>query len=272
MINVYWYYFNKDFSLFKTTLNNIDIYIDEKFIYDNDNIKIAILCEPRAIDNSTYQFVEQNFNKYNYILTFDDYLLNLDKKKVIKCLYGTTWVSKSVHLKLNNNNISFLIGNKQISEGHHLRKNLYNHFIHNSNTNGNINIFISGNCPIENDLNFQILGDNKSELFSHFGYHFAIENSKQINYFTEKIIDCFQTMTVPIYWGCPNIAYYFDIEGIIFIQDNDVDNIINFLETIDFNSFYEKNIEHIKNNYELSNKYLNYEKNFIDIINNLDIF
>jgi len=42
-----------------------------------------------------------------------------------------------------------------------------------------------------------------------YEYSIAMENSQQLNYFSEKIIDCFLSWTMPIYWGCPNISEYF---------------------------------------------------------------
>ena len=46
-------------------------------------------------------------------------------------------------------------------------------------------------------------------------FSIAIENSRNGCYFTEKILDCFTTRTVPIYWGCPDIGDYFDMNVII---------------------------------------------------------
>ena len=52
-------------------------------------------------------------------------------------------------------------------------------------------------------------------------FHVALENVRQCNYFTEKLLDCFLTRTVPIYWGCPNIADYFDTDGMLIIPHPD---------------------------------------------------
>ena len=55
----------------------------------------------------------------------------------------------------------------------------------------------------------------------------AIENSRQMNYFTEKLVDCFMTWTLPIYFGCPNILEIFPPESIRLIDDiNDVESVI----------------------------------------------
>lgn len=54
-------------------------------------------------------------------------------------------------------------------------------------------------------------GDKKHCFNSMF--HIALENTSEENYITEKIYQCFETLTVPIYIGAPNIGEYFDVRG-----------------------------------------------------------
>lgn len=54
----------------------------------------------------------------------------------------------------------------------------------------------------------------------------AIENSSQTDYFTEKLVDCFMTWTVPIYFGCPNIHSIFPKESIRVIDVSDIKETI----------------------------------------------
>jgi hypothetical protein len=65
-----------------------------------------------------------------------------------------------------------------------------------------------------------LLPDSKECLYSSM-FNISLENSKQVNYFSEKIIDCFLTFTIPLYIGCPNIGEYFDTRGIIFASNAD---------------------------------------------------
>ena len=66
-------------------------------------------------------------------------------------------------------------------------------------------------------------------------FHVAVENSKHNNYFTDKIIDCFCTKTVPIYWGAPYIGDFYDDRGIIHFEDeNELVDIINKLKPQDY--------------------------------------
>lgn len=62
--------------------------------------------------------------------------------------------------------------------------------------------------------------DSKKWLFET-QFCIAMENCKQRNYFTEKLLHCFATLTVPIYIGCPNIADYFDVRGMLIADDVD---------------------------------------------------
>ncbi len=47
----------------------------------------------------------------------------------------------------------------------------------------------------------------------------VIENGFYNSYFTEKILDCFATGTIPVYMGSPDIAKYFNSDGIIFLSE-----------------------------------------------------
>jgi hypothetical protein len=60
---------------------------------------------------------------------------------------------------------------------------------------------------------------DKFVLFETYQYSLVIENSSQTHYFTEKLIDCLITKTIPIYYGCPNIADYFDTTGWILLTN-----------------------------------------------------
>lgn len=68
------------------------------------------------------------------------------------------------------------------------------------------------------DLNYEdfngkykgsIKGKCKYNILKKYTYAIACENSQHSNYFTEKINDCFLSLTVPIYWGCDNIDNFF---------------------------------------------------------------
>jgi len=244
----------------------IDIYIDNVDIIPNDNYKIYIITEPYCIRPHVYDFIKNNHNIFSLIITYDNEILNYNNS--VKCLYGTTFADKNDNFIINNK-ISFLVGNKlyRYCGGHKLRHDIYYNF---DKINKNLDIYISSFSPITNLYNNKYIGNDlnsKNDLLNNYSYHLCIENSIQYNYFTEKIMDCFQTMTVPIYWGCPNIGDYFDIKGIIILDTLDYNEIINKINSIDIDNFYSNNIESIKLNYTKSFQYLDYDIRLIDIIN-----
>jgi Glycosyltransferase family 10 (fucosyltransferase) C-term len=58
----------------------------------------------------------------------------------------------------------------------------------------------------------------KSAGLAPYRYSIVIENAREENYFTEKLVDALLCNTVPIYWGCPNIADFFDTSGMILCE------------------------------------------------------
>ena len=65
-------------------------------------------------------------------------------------------------------------------------------------------------------------------------FHVAIENTRLDGYCTEKLMDCFATCTVPIYWGDPGIDELFDARGIIQLDEKDPVGQINSLTPADY--------------------------------------
>lgn len=93
--------------------------------------------------------------------------------------------------------------------------------------------------------------ETKVPLFKDAMFHITIENSRHTNYITEKVIDCFMSYTIPIYWGCPNIGDYFDLNGmIIFNTASELKDILDGLTP----EIYQSKLAAIKHNYEVAKK------------------
>lgn len=95
-------------------------------------------------------------------------------------------------------------------------------------------------------------------------YYFSVvfENDLTPDYFSEKLLDCFATKTIPIYLGCKNISKYFDEKGIIPLEDFDINNISE--------SLYFNLQSHVEKNFKLVQKYRSPEdsmyKNYLEKI------
>ena len=83
---------------------------------------------------------------------------------------------------------------------------------------------------IENspELEIEVFGkgrkfiENKLDGLRKYRYSIAIENSLTANYWTEKLTDCFLSMTVPIYLGAPNVSEYFPAESMVIVSQEDL--------------------------------------------------
>lgn len=57
-----------------------------------------------------------------------------------------------------------------------------------------------------------------ADSLTEYMYSVAIENCQSRYYFTEKLLNCFATMTVPVYFGCKDVGKFFNTDGIIIIE------------------------------------------------------
>jgi hypothetical protein len=223
-----------------------------KFVDNINGVKkFAWLLESPAITPHAYEYIKDNFEKFDKIFTFDKELLNLSEKFVLVPI-GGCWIEEEnriIHEKTKD--ASIILSAKKSTYGHRLR-----HEIAFSDVIDNLDVY---------GFNNQI--KNKSEGLKDYRYSVIIENIKKDYYFTEKLIDCLITGTIPIYWGCPSIGEFFDLDGFIIFDDiNDLKKIKN---TFTLNNYFSK-LEVIKTNYELAKKYLIADDLIYKKINNND--
>jgi len=187
------------------------------------------------------------------ILTFHKPFLDLNQDKFKLQLMGTTWMNKMDQTKGNvmtiykkNKLCSIIASNKRWTSGHKLRHVIIDYLIKN-----NINIvdFYGGRF---NNLPQKING-LKDYMFS-----ITIENCKSDYYFTEKLIDCFLTGTVPIFWGCPSIHKFFNVKGMLIF--NTLQECINIINTLTIEK-YTRMLPYIKENFETAKKYTRFKFN-----------
>lgn len=160
--------------------------------------------------------------------------------------FGSCWTKNTKEKEFG---VSFLITSPRGLDGYELRHRLWSQKdrisipkrFYNSSRRPCVNI---DDAP-------KIDGASKDPLFDVM-FSICIENTREPYYFTEKIVDALQSKTVPIYYGCTNIGKFFDLDGIIVVDDEDeIVNVCNSLTADD----YEKRKEAIQNNYEASKEY-----------------
>jgi hypothetical protein len=74
--------------------------------------------------------------------------------------------------------------------------------------------------------------DDKWDVLAPYEYSIAIENDVVPHWMTEKLYDCFLAHTFPIYYGCPNIAEYFNSKAFETIDIHNLDDSKKTIEKI----------------------------------------
>lgn len=243
------------------------ISVDNPHFISSTLPNIFIQVEPNVIINNE-EYLIKNKHKYHTIFTYNQNVLdNCTNAK--KYIVGTTWINKSIYNSIDimkkEFKISNFVGSKDWTIGHRLRI-----LIHENQYNLKeypITFFRSSvQIPHRFDYgNNPFIGtktEDKIMLFETFQFAIVIENTKQKNCFTEKIMDCLLTKTIPIYWGCSNIGDYFDITGWIILETESIDEVKEKLKILT-PDYYTKYTDIIEKNHSIAKKY-------VDLYDNLN--
>lgn len=143
-----------------------------------------------------------------------DFLMNLKQDDLVK-----------------EDKIVWITSNQRNSKGHRTRMN----FLDSIRGLPFVDLYGRGIKPIA----------DKWEVLQHSKYAIAYENFQNEYYWTEKIIDCFLSYTMPIYFGCTAIENYFPKNSFIQIDPKDK-HIPLFLKEIVSSKKWEENKEAIE--------------------------
>jgi hypothetical protein len=235
-------------SLWNREISDYDIciYTDQKCFNDVDSFKqnYAWIIEPPIINGENYQRIIQHSSKFNKVFSYMSYL-GEQISNYVYIPHGGTWLRDS-ELRIYDKTklCSSIFSHKTWNTYHRMRHNIYNNLKH-TNT---VDFFGSGS---DNPIEFKITA-LKDYMFS-----IVIENSIEDCYFTEKLLDCFLTGTIPIYCGHKNISKFFDTNGILFF--NEEADLPSILETLT-ESLYASMKDSINTNFHLAHKYIHPEK------------
>ena len=244
LVSYYTDYGNKDMW----DSNSLVKCVCDEHIYSNvrEGKQVMLLIEPRSIQPNVYEYALEVANQYEYVFTHDSQLLAvLDNARPI--LWGGVWCRSENPKKTKL--ISMTSSDKEMCELHKERKRIARKYKDKIDVYGTID---GGNyCdPIDTLENYM--------------YSVVIENYIDNIWFTEKLLNCFATKTIPIYYGARDIDNYFDEHGIIHCDNiNDVEFYIN--DILDHPSgwkeyydMWQKDI--IEKNYELSKQYEKFDE------------
>ena len=168
----------------------------------------VILAEPRAIHGAYHRRMARAARRFHRVLTYDETLL-ARLPNAIFFPYGSTWVPDWRARDLTKHAMCSLIASaKQSQPGHALRHALAERVRAEAL---DVAVMGRGYAPFA----------TKAEGLAPYRYSVVIENVRERNCFTEKLVDAVLCRTVPIYWGCPNIGDFMDTSGMILCDGED---------------------------------------------------
>jgi len=220
---------NKGYSVHGKESKNIEwvkddslehtFYVDDTIPYAfSDNVqgkKYAWLLESKYIKPGIVQQVtnypERFLDTFDAIFTHNQELLALDPK-FKWCPAQGFWIQEpKVYEK--SKMISMISSDKALTDGQRVRLQWVE--------------------MIGDQLDLYGRGFNeiasKEEGLCDYMFSVVVENGFYESYFTEKILDCFASGTIPVYLGSPDIGKYFNKDGIIDLTEEfDVSEDIYF--------------------------------------------
>jgi hypothetical protein len=209
--------------------------LDKFYLYPNKK-KYGWIIEPPHFDNLQYIFAKKYIDNFEKIFTYSKELLDFSKK-FDYVPYGSCWISEEDRKIYEKSKLICTISSfKKVTLAHNLRHQIIKKI-------NNIDVYGNGYYPI----------DNKVDILKDYMFSVVVENQKMDYFFSEKIIDCFMTGTIPIYYGCPSIHRFFDIDGILTFDS--IPELKEIINNLDENLFKIKKSA-IKKNFELAKKYL----------------
>jgi hypothetical protein len=234
-----------DELIYTKELRNIAIYTDfntgdivqnkSKHLYN-----IAWLIE--SPEYSRYESLEY----FDLILTHDSNVLNNYSNSILFPI-GGCWINPLENVQVKSKLISIIASEKRYTFGQKLRHSIIeNH--------KDLDVYGRGYFPIE----------NKSTALFDYKYSIIIENCESDYYFSEKLIDCFISKTIPIYFGARYLPKQFLESGIIrFHNSSELETVLNNLDNINISECY------VLKNRLVAEEYMIPENRLVKIINKM---
>lgn len=173
------------------------------FLRSHRKLKCAVsmlIAEPQAVQARNYILSLFFWKKFKYVLTYSEWLLKILPNAIFHLGPGKTVEPASQIDKQSL--LSIIASKKNKLPGQRLR----HEFINECLSRGiKISLFGRGYKAVE----------KKEEALSSYMFSVVIENCRELNYYSEKLLDCFLQKTVPIYWGAPNIGEFFNADGMV---------------------------------------------------------
>ncbi len=197
----------------KKSSSEIEVYMDYGIHLakdSNSKYRYLWLCESKSIVPNQYNYLRDNHHAlvgiFRKIFVHDESLLSLDPIfEYVPPAANFTWI-KDRKIFEKSKLISMISSGKGFTDGHRFRNAVMQKQMQ---ENPWIDFFGRQFKPFK----------TKEESLADYMFSITMENESYSNYYTEKLMDCFATGTIPIYHGTPKLGDMFNSEGVIVLTE-----------------------------------------------------
>lgn len=207
--------------------------------------KFAYFIESEEIVPDDYRIFEKTpglEKEFECIFTHSDKLLNqysnakfLPPSGVWYGNYYSNIQMSDMQYERKQYNVSLVSSNKEYCDLHVFRKELALSF----KRNGLVDTF----GTFDGGKNVLI-----DDTLQNYRFSIVIENKVSDYYFTEKILNCFAAMTIPIYVGANKINEFFNEDGIIKVKELTIEAVEKIVKHCT-EEYYNEHLEAVLDNY-----------------------
>lgn len=219
--NIYWDRWNPNLE---NHFYTDDLVFNHKW---RPNRKYGLMMEPETLQPRKYRTLIQRpelCSEFEYIFTSNNNLLMRlpNAKPLINggVYIGTAFGGGSIdedQFEKKSKNISIVSSEKRLCELHRIRYDIAKNYEHRKE----IDCFGTFNGGKHVKI---------ADSLVDYRYSIVIENDIQDYWITEKICNCFATMTIPIYLGSPKIGDFFNLDGILILEKKDVNDLDSIIK------------------------------------------
>ncbi len=223
---------------------------------DKHSIQVAWIIEPSVINSKAYNILHRQKRNYDYIISHDiKFLETFSEEKRVFCPgSGSSLYSHEWKIYPKSKLVLTVVGDKRKAIGHQFRHDVVK--------------ALGSKLKVRGRGYIPFFPEARAEVYAPFMYQVCIHNTLVADYWSDILIDCFATGTVPIVWGSKYLHKYFDTDGIIFFDT--IEELDGILQQISEDGYHlrmpaiKKNFETAFHEYKVVEDYLynNFFKQF----------
>lgn len=187
--------------------------------------KVAWLMEPPVINSSIYKTFKIFQKRYNFIINHNlAFLSQFPKEKCIFCPdAGSSLYSHEWKIYPKSKLVLTVVSKKGWTVGHKFRHEV---------------VTVLGNKMDVIGRKYEYFPPEKrAETYAPYMYQVVIHNNCEEDYWSDILIDCFATGTIPIVWEGHYLKKYFNMDGIfVFDTIEQLNVILDLICAFDYQS------------------------------------